>query len=146
MALYYEQYFETFSFICDKEISPNPLSAIFGVVPNEMKVSAAQSDAIAFSSLLARRLILFNWKSAISPSHRRWLGDVMAHLKLEMLKYSTRGSVEKFYKVWQPFLHYFNLKFPTGDAQVWDLNVNYLIDNRYDKVTIYVVTTHLYLF
>ena len=110
--------FETFSYICDKEIGPNPFIAVFGVIPGEMTVSVLQSDAIAFSSLLARRLILFNWKSAIPPSHRRWVGDVMAHLKLEKLKYSTRGSAQKFYKVWQPFLDYFNEKFPAEDAQI----------------------------
>lgn len=38
------------------EISRVPEIAIFGVTPAGMAISGAQSDAIAFSSLLARRL------------------------------------------------------------------------------------------
>ena len=74
---------ERFSYFCDKEISPGPVVAVFGVVPGKVTVSVAQSDAIAFSSLLARSLILFNWKSATRPPHWRWVGDVMVHSKLE---------------------------------------------------------------
>ena len=116
LGQFWSSIFDTFSYICDKEISPAPETALFGVVPAEVAISGAQSDAIAFSSLLARRLILFNWKSAMPPTHRRWVGDVMAHLKLEKLKHSTRGSTQRFYKVWQPFLNYFNLEFPARDA------------------------------
>lgn len=114
---FWSSIFETFSFICDKQIGPDPITAIFGVVPDQIDVSNAQSDAIAFSSLLARRLILFEWKSATPPTHRRWVGDVMAHLKLEKLKYSTRGSVQRFFKVWQPFLDYFATEFPSRDIE-----------------------------
>ena len=32
---------------------------------------------INFSSLLARRIILFKWKSAIPPSHLHWIRDVI---------------------------------------------------------------------
>ena len=104
--------------VTEEEISPAPETALFGVVPAEVAISGAQSDAIAFLSLLARRLILFNWKSAMPPTHRRWVGDVMAHLKLEKLRHSTRGSTQRFYKIWQPFLDYFNLEFPARDADI----------------------------
>ncbi|KAK1899725.1 Peptidyl-tRNA hydrolase [Dissostichus eleginoides] len=33
------------------------------------------------------------------------------HLKLEQLKHTTRGSIAKYYKVWQPFLSYFENEF-----------------------------------
>lgn len=38
---------------------------------------------------------------------KRWLEDVMAHLKLDKLRYSSKGCTEKFYNVWQPFMGYF---------------------------------------
>lgn len=108
--------FYTFSYICDREINPVPEIAIFGVTPAGMAISGAQSDTIAFSSLLARRLILCNWKSDMPPTHRRWVEDVMAHLKLEKLKHTIRGSTQRFYTVWQPFLDYFNLQFSAGNT------------------------------
>lgn len=108
---FWSLFFDTFSYICDREISPAPEIAIFGVTPAGLTMSRAQKDAIAFSSLLARRLILCNWKSSIPPTHKRWVEDVMAHLKLEKLKHTLRGSTQRFYEVWQPFLNYFNLRF-----------------------------------
>ena len=99
--------FETFSYICDKEIQPDPTIAIFGVAPPEVSLSLVQADAVAFSSLLARRLILLQWKSNNPPTHSQWIESVMTYLKLEKLRYSTRGSSKRFFKVWRPFLFYF---------------------------------------
>lgn len=75
--------FDTFSYICDKKISPAPDIAIYGVTPAGMVISGAKSDAIVFSSLLGRCLILCNWKSDRPPTPRRWVEVVMAHLKHE---------------------------------------------------------------
>ncbi|KAK1900543.1 LINE-1 retrotransposable element ORF1 protein [Dissostichus eleginoides] len=77
----------------------------------ETRITTDQAEAVAFSTLLARRLILFSWKKAAPPSHKRWVEEVMSHLKLEQLKHTTRGSIAKYYKVWQPFLSYFENEF-----------------------------------
>ena len=77
-----------------------------------------------FAGVLASLVVLFSspeenkmiCDSTRVSTHRRWVGDVMAHLKLEKLKHSTRGSTQRFYKIWQPFLDYFNLEFPARDA------------------------------
>lgn len=61
--------FSTFSFVCHKNIDPIPLTAIFEVVPEETQLSANQIELIAFSTLLARRLILLSWKKTTPPSH-----------------------------------------------------------------------------
>ena len=115
LVQFWSSIFDTFSYTCKKEISPAPEIALFGVAPAEVVISRAQSDAIAFSSLLVRRLILCNWKSVRPPTHRHWVGDVMAHLKLE--KHLIRGSTQKFYNVWQPFLNYCDLQFPARDTE-----------------------------
>jgi len=66
---------------------------------------------IAFSTLLARCLILLSWKKVAPPSHRRWVEEVMSYLKLERLKHTIRGSTQRYYTVWQPFLSYFEREF-----------------------------------
>lgn len=103
--------FETFTYICEKKIPLDPAIAIFGVAPMEISLSVAQGDAVAFSSLLARRLLLLKWKSAKPPSHSQWVHNVMSFLKLEKLKYSLRGSSKRFDKVWCAFLRYYKEKF-----------------------------------
>ena len=111
LTTYWTKIFDTFSNICNSTIDPNPVTALFGVLPEGVQVPAHQTEAVAFSSLLARRLILFNWKKATPPSHKQWVEDVMSHLKLEKLKYTIRGSIQKFKKVWRPFQNYFIITF-----------------------------------
>lgn len=103
--------FDTFSFMCGKEIKPDPVIAIFGVASENLSLPPGQSDALAFSSMLARRLILLKWKSNKPPTHIKWVESVMAYLKLEKLRHSMQGSVNRFFKVWRPFLSYFEDRF-----------------------------------
>lgn len=70
---FWSSIFDTFSYICDREISPAPEITIIGVTPPGMAISGAQSDAIAFSSLLARHLIMCNCEVRFA-SHTQALG------------------------------------------------------------------------
>ena len=109
LGTYWSGVFNILSEALNISIEPNPLIAIFGT-PSET-VTRAQSDVIAFTSLLARRRILLGWKSTTPPSLARWLEDVMLFLKLEKIKFTLRGSMKNFYLRWQPFITYFeNLK------------------------------------
>ena len=111
---FWTKIFETFSSIYDKNIEPGPLAAIFGVAPGETQLTIAHRKAIAFSSLLARRLILFNWIKAAPPTHKRWVEEVMAHLKLEHLRFTLQGNTKRYSKVWQPFISYFESEFSSA--------------------------------
>ena len=57
---YWRQIFDVFPKICGQTITPDYHTAIFGVPPPGCKVSNLQTNALAFASLLTRRLILFN--------------------------------------------------------------------------------------
>ncbi|KAF3840930.1 hypothetical protein F7725_006792 [Dissostichus mawsoni] len=71
------------------------------------RYNSGQLDILAFTSLLARRLLLLHWKSKKAPSNAKWRSDVMSFLKLEKIKYSLRGGTSMFYTKWQPFLTFF---------------------------------------
>jgi len=75
----------TISFICKRIIGLSPILALFGVVPADILVTPHQADAVAFITLLARRLIVFSWKKSTPPSFKRWVEEVGSHLKLEYL-------------------------------------------------------------
>ncbi|KAF3833100.1 hypothetical protein F7725_026765, partial [Dissostichus mawsoni] len=79
---------------CDRGL----VSVSYDNIQRETGITTAQAEAMAFSTLLARRLILLSWKKAATPSHKRWVEEVMSHLKLEQLKHTTRGSITKYYK------------------------------------------------
>lgn len=70
--------------MCEKEIQPDPIIAIFGATPENLTLPPGQSDALVLTSMLAR--ILLNWKSNKLPTHSKWVESVMTYLK--KLKYS----------------------------------------------------------
>lgn len=63
---------------------------------------------IAFSTLLARRLILLKWKQQAPPSFTQWIKDVLYFLKLEQIKCTLKASSQTFVKIWRPFLNYYD--------------------------------------
>ena len=90
------------------KIEPQPVIALFGVMPEETVGSVGMHVVIAFTTLLARHLILLNWKRPVPPSHTRWLKEIMFFLKLEKINYTPRGVTDTFEKVWRPFLTYYD--------------------------------------
>lgn len=86
-------------------IAPNSLSAVFGIAsltgtPKNLK------QALAFTTLLARRLILPNWKLPNPPARSRWVVEVLHNLKLEKLRFTLKSSLKSFHVTWDPFLSY----------------------------------------
>lgn len=66
-------------------------------MPNDIPVSRLQSDSLAFTTLLARHLILLSWKQAAPPSHIYWVRIVMQFIKLKTMKFTLWGCTGTFY-------------------------------------------------
>ena len=104
---FWQSIFKTFSDVLEVPIEPSATTAVFGVVPQELHLNRQAKIIIAFAPLLARRRILLNWKDKFPPNVQLWIKDLLHHLTLENIHYSTRGCAQKFYDIWQPFLAYF---------------------------------------
>ncbi len=111
---FWEAFFRTISEILQIRISPSPHIAIFGGPEDINTMSKIKMNITAFTSLIARRRILLQWKSSLPPSFKSWIGDVMSFLKLEKIKLSLRGSSDRFYSHWKPLISYVD-KLPAGD-------------------------------
>lgn len=105
---FWSSFFDTMSQIYGVDIQPSPLIAILGIIPESDQGSfpAYLQRAFAFSSLLARRLILFKWKDTTPPIHNHWIRDMMQSLKLEKIRGTLNGSLQSFQKTWDPFIRY----------------------------------------
>lgn len=77
--------FETLSGFLGESIIPCPLIGIFGVIPASYKLTKIQTHCIAFTMLLAKRLILMRWKDEKPPSSKQWIHDVLFFLKSEKI-------------------------------------------------------------
>lgn len=102
---YWSSIFDALSKILKRLINPNPLTAIFGIQCEDDHLPTAQSDCIAFVTLLARRIILLSWKLAVPPSYKHWVRDRLRLLKLEKIRLALRPK-DNFSRIWQPFITY----------------------------------------
>lgn len=105
---YWDKVFINLSKILKKTLKPDPILALFGVNPVTVELSNNQKNMTRFILLLARRLILLNWKSTVAPSLSVLMKEVMKHLQLEKIKFLLRGKLDTFDLTWQPFINHFN--------------------------------------
>ena len=104
---YWSPTFESISKILKRPIAPNPLTAVFGIQCEGDHLLRAQSNCIAFVTLIARRLILLKvGKQATPPSFKHWIRDTLQFLKLEQIRFALKGSKANFSSVWQPLITY----------------------------------------
>lgn len=103
---YWASIFNTFSVVYKIKFPQSALTALFGVIPTDISTVQLHSNAIAFASLLARRLILLRWKQESPPTHDQWIAELMRFLHLEKMRCTLSGSLNKFNKSRQPFLNY----------------------------------------
>lgn len=68
------------------------------LIPPDMYSWCCMCNVVLFHShaLLARCLILSNWKSDRPPSFCRWICEVMHFLQIEQIRYTLRGSTVNF--------------------------------------------------
>lgn len=64
---FWKKIFESYKQIYGIPIDPDPLMGIFGVVTEGIDLRKDIQSVIAFTTLLARRLILFKWKRVDPP-------------------------------------------------------------------------------
>lgn len=103
---FWQLFFDTISRVLELKICPSPHIAIFGRPPEGINATVTQVNVISFTSLIARRRILSLWKSPSPPSFKAWLCDTLSFLKLEKIKFTLRGSSDKFYSHWKPLINY----------------------------------------
>lgn len=107
LTTYWSTVFKILSDAFNINLQPSAEVAIFGVTKsNNLALSNNKKNIIAFSTLLARRRILLEWKSLEPPKASLWLKDLLFYLKLEQVKYAIGGSREAFFNIWGPMLDF----------------------------------------
>lgn len=89
-----------------RALPPNASAALVGAWPSPPSLSPKKGNLIVFVCLLARRLILLNWKSPKPPTHTDRVTEVFYFIKLEMNGLSQTGEASTFNEIWKPFLFY----------------------------------------
>ena len=105
LTTFWSAVFNSLGEVLGETIDPDPLTGIFGV-PSVPNMSNPARRIIAFTTLLARRLILLKWIHPSPPTHNRWIHEIIYCIKLEKIRFSLSGSTRRFNETWQPFLNY----------------------------------------
>ncbi|KAF3844638.1 hypothetical protein F7725_007801 [Dissostichus mawsoni] len=97
--------FKSFSEMFKTCVEPDPVCALFGLAPKVTCASLPNSAhvVIAFSTLLARRLILLKWKQHSPPSFSQWVKDVMYFLQLEKMSSYSGAPLTPLLEHGNPF-------------------------------------------
>ena len=64
-------------------------------------ITSYEGQAISLCTLLARRLILQQWKSEAGPLFTQWLRELGNVLQMERLRYTITNKGRHFRKTWQ---------------------------------------------
>uniref|UniRef100_A0A8C6WLN3 Reverse transcriptase zinc-binding domain-containing protein n=1 Tax=Neogobius melanostomus TaxID=47308 RepID=A0A8C6WLN3_9GOBI len=89
-------------------LTPSEDAAIFGTFFNRNweSYTNCERNTIAFSTLIARRRILLEWKSTNAPKASHWYKDLLLFLDLEKIKYDLRGQPSQFDTTWGAMINY----------------------------------------
>ena len=86
----------------------DPLLALFGVSPGPLNPRFINN--VSFITLVARRLILLNWKNVRPPSLVRWYRETLSCIKLEKLRFTNKGCLSSFDTTWKPLIIFLDAK------------------------------------
>lgn len=68
---------QAISYIRGVNADPDPVIAVFGIIPSEKPFTTLQMNATAFVTMMAQRLILMQWKSVHLASFKHWVKEVL---------------------------------------------------------------------
>lgn len=111
---FWSDVFDTLEKALNVELSLNPLTALFGILPHTSS-SGFSSQIVAFTTLLARRNIILKWRSTAFPTHNTLVQGIFFYLKLEKVSFMLRGSLKTFSSTWDPFLNFIKRLFCSPD-------------------------------
>ena len=83
---FWQQIFSWYSNVYDVQLDPDVVFILFGCSEAFFSLPRPMQVTIRFGTLVAKRLILNDWKATDPPSFSRWLREMVSGIHLEMLR------------------------------------------------------------
>ena len=110
MVPFWHDVFKWCSKMSDLQIEPDALVALFGCSVASPALPHTVQQTVMLGMLVAKRIILSEWKATSAPCLSRWFMELVSGIHLEKLRSNTQGFHEKSESTWGPI--YRNLNFP----------------------------------
>ena len=105
---YWQDIFSWYSAAYNLAVLPEVELAIFGYAGTVSSFPYYVQLALMLGMMVAKRIILREWKSTVPPCFQRWLAEMASVIHLEKMRFNEAKSLNKFSKIWSPFLHQLN--------------------------------------
>lgn len=96
--------FDWYSKAYMKPLQPEPELVIFGCSPTSELLPVKLQGPLELGLIVAKRIILREWKSPTPPSFQLWVTDMMSIIQMERF---SKYSKDSLLDVWNPFLEHF---------------------------------------
>lgn len=102
---YWEDIFSWYSVAYDHTLPPEMELAIFGYSDTVSSLPDHLQLALMLGMVVAKRIILKDWKATAPPCFQKWLAEMVSVLNLEKIRLNESKSLN-FSKIWGPFLQH----------------------------------------
>lgn len=104
LANFWSRIFDWYSKAYQRPLQPEAGLAIFGCSQITETIPTIMRQPLELGLIVAKRLILKEWKSPTPPSFQVWVIDMLSIIQLEKLRTS---QMDTFFHSWNPFLTHF---------------------------------------
>lgn len=106
LRTFWDNIFHLYSVIYSKRLIPDSLLIILGCSNFCLTLPSSLQKALMFGMVIAKRVILREWKSASPPCFKKWLNDMVSCIYLEEIRYTLSVTHHKFLEIWGLFILY----------------------------------------
>ena len=96
--------FAWYSRVYGIQIDPDALTVLFGCSEASLSLPYSIQQTIMLGTLIAKRIILTEWKTAVIPCFNRWLTEFVSLIHLERLRSNQQNSLVVFEYIWGPII------------------------------------------
>lgn len=107
---FWSSIFFFFAGVYQRNLVPDRDMVLFGYSTGTQNLPKHMMSAIVLGTVLAKRLLLKEWKTSCAPGFRTWLSELVDVISLEKLRYVKSGNLRKWEETWSPLLKYFDTK------------------------------------
>lgn len=97
-----------FSGVYQRNLTPDREFVLFGHSTGTQNLPQHLRSALVLGTVLAKRLLLKEWKTSCAPGFRTWLSELVDVISLEKLRFIKSGNLKKWKEIWTPLLEYIN--------------------------------------
>lgn len=105
---FWSSIFFFYSAVYQRDIAPDRDMVLFGCSMETQSFPQQLRSALVLGTVVAKRLILAEWKTSSAPRFNTWLNEIVNIISLEKLRFINTGTQKKWEETWTPLLKYLN--------------------------------------